>query len=116
MDSQLAEEWEGKGIKDTSTFGHLPQCCLPDCIRYSRDISTLTLNIEKEFESIDPEDALHIQRALLEMLQLARRKKAVAKLAASKPEKYTLPSWNLGVRPGLDLTKLAHVDEDDQAE
>jgi hypothetical protein len=76
-------------------------------------MSTLTLNIEKEFESIEPEDALHIQRALLEMLQLARRKKSSAKLPVSKSEKYTLPGWNLGVRPGLDLTKLAHVDEDD---
>jgi hypothetical protein len=78
-------------------------------------MSTLNLELETELEALDPEDAQHIQRALLEMLKLARRKKPAA-VAPTSLVNYTLPSWNLGVRPGLDLTKLAHVDEDDLPE
>ena len=79
---------------------------------YREPMSALALNLEKEFEAIDPEDALHIQRAVVEMLQMARRKKVAAKQTPDKPVKYTLPSWSLGARPGLDLTKLAHVADD----
>lgn len=78
-------------------------------------MNAIALNLEKEFEALEPEDAQSIQRALLEMLAKARRKQPTG-LAAPKSKPYTLPSWNLGVRPGLDLTKLAHFDEDDLSE
>ena len=78
-------------------------------------MNALGVNLEKEFEALDPEDALSIQRALVEMLALARRKQP-ARQAVPKSVPYTLPSWNLGVRPELDLTKLAHFDEDDVTE
>lgn len=69
-------------------------------------MSSIALNLEKEFEALDPEDAQSIQRALMEMLKLARKKSDRAVMPKREP--YTLPSWNLGVRPGLDVTKLAH--------
>ncbi|WP_395753575.1 hypothetical protein [Prosthecobacter sp.] len=78
-------------------------------------MSAIGVNLEKEFEALEPEDAQSIQRALLEMLKMARRKQSAAPVIR-KTAPYTLPSWNLGVRPGLDLTKLAHVDEDDLSE
>ena len=78
---------------------------------YFAAMSTVTLNFEKEIEALEPEDAQSIQRALLEMLKLARKKSDRSVMPKGAP--YTLPSWNLGVRSGLDLTKLAHADEDD---
>lgn len=77
-------------------------------------MSTFALNLQKEIEALEPEDAQSIQRALLEMLKLARKKSDGPILP--KSELYTLPSWNLRARSGLDLTKLAHVDEDDLSE
>jgi hypothetical protein len=81
---------------------------------YFAGMSTVTLNFEKEIEALEPEDAQSIQRALLEMLKLARKKSDGSVMPKREP--YTLPSWNLGVRPGFDLTKLAHADEDDLSE
>ena len=77
-------------------------------------MSTITLNFEKEIEALEPEDAQSIQRALLEMLKLARKKSDGSVMPKREP--YALPSWNLGVREGLDLTKLAHFDEDGMPE
>jgi hypothetical protein len=76
-------------------------------------MSTFTLNIEKEFEAIEPEDALHIQRALIEMLKLARRKIPSAQTATKLPEKRSLPSFDMGsFMPGIDPHKLGQLPDE----
>ena len=60
-------------------------------------MSTVALNIEKEIEALEPEDA---------------QSKKSNESVMPKLEPYTLPCWDLGVRAGLNLTKLAHFDED----
>ena len=37
-------------------------------------MNALGVNLEKELEALDPEDALSIQRAVLEMIQIVNRK------------------------------------------
>ena len=63
-------------------------------------MNAIAVNLQKEFEALEPEDAQSIQRALLEMLAMARRKQP-AEQAVPKSVAYTLPRWNLGVSPGL---------------
>ena len=76
-------------------------------------MSTLTLNIEKEFEAIEPEDALHIQRALQEMLKLARRKKSDTQTASIPTNKTSLPSFDMGsFMPGIDPHKLGQLPDE----
>jgi hypothetical protein len=76
-------------------------------------MSTLTLNIEKEFEAIEPEDALHIQRALQEMLKLARRKKSDTQTTSIPANKTSLPSFDMGsFMPGIDPHKLGQLPDE----
>ena len=76
-------------------------------------MSTVALSIEKKFQAIEPEDALHIQRALREMLLLARRKKADHVAAVERKADDTLPSFSMGAfMPGIDPHKLGQLPDD----
>lgn len=74
-------------------------------------MNTFFLNFEKEMAALQPEDAESIQRVLIELLAMARRKQTFES-SAPNTESYILPTRDLSVRPGPDLTKLAHFDED----
>jgi hypothetical protein len=77
-------------------------------------MSILTLQIERELPSLEPEAARHFETAVLAMLRMAKRKTPGDGTSIAKQEenRYTLPTRDLQVRPGLDLTKLAYFDED----
>jgi hypothetical protein len=59
-------------------------------------MSTLALELGAELETLDPEDAQHIQRALREMIQLVKRKTKV--VAPAKP--YVTEGEPLGLKVG----------------
>lgn len=56
-----------------------------------------------ELEALDPEDALHIQRAVREMLQLVKRKPKAA--APARP--YVTEARPLGIKTGNGSHKWA---------
>jgi len=65
---------------------------------YFTAMSILTLEIERELPSLEPEE---------------RKRPSDGRCTPEQEEKrYTLPTRDLQVRPGLDLTKLAHFDRD----
>ncbi len=76
-------------------------------------MSSLSLEIDKHLPTLEPEAALHFERAVREMLLLAQRKGTGGSIVGNGARgSYRLPSRKLGARPGLDLTRLAHEDED----
>ena len=70
-------------------------------------MSKLLVDIEKELEAIDPEDARHIERALLEMLKIARRKPAAQAQKTGTP--YRTQPRALGLKPGLSYDNMASL-------
>ena len=68
-------------------------------------MSVPILELEKELELLDPEDAIHIRRAVHEMLQVARRKqlgKPNKELSHGRQNQpYQTDPQPLGLRPGL---------------
>lgn len=76
-------------------------------------MSTIAVSIEKEFEAIEPEDAQLIQRALMEMLQVARRKKAGGSSSVAQTVGGPLASFSLGgFQAGIDPHKLGQVPDE----
>jgi hypothetical protein len=72
-------------------------------------MSTLASEIEKQLPALEPEAALHFERAVREMLLLAQRGKPVpaAKSGAS------LPAFSMGAfKPGIDPHKLGQLPDD----
>ena len=62
-------------------------------------MSALTLELGTELDALDPEDAVHIQRAVREMIQLARRRKDPATaITATKP--FSTQAQPLGLKVG----------------
>ena len=61
-------------------------------------MSMLTLELGAELDALDPEDARHIQCALREMIQLARRRKDSAVTSAPKP--FSTQAQPLGLKIG----------------
>jgi hypothetical protein len=72
--------------------------------RYSATMSTLPLELGAELDTLDPADAQHIQRAVREMIQLVKRKRAAGKAplpkTAAKP--YITEASPLGLKLGQD--------------
>ena len=71
-------------------------------------MSLLTLEIERELESLDPEDAQNIERALREMIEMARRKRAVANPPAEN-KRYEITARPLGLKPGLSYDNIGEL-------
>lgn len=78
-------------------------------------MSNLTLEIERELPSLEPEADRHFETAALAMLRMAKRKRPSdgTSTAGQAEKRYTLPAWDLGLKPGLDLTNLAHFNDYD---
>jgi hypothetical protein len=75
---------------------------------YFTAMSLITKEMERELESLDPEDAQNIERALREMIAMARRKRAVANPPASNP-RYEITARPLGLKPGLSYDNIGEL-------
>ena len=71
-------------------------------------MSLLSLEMERELESLDPEDAKNIERALREMIEMARRKRAVANPPTAN-QRYEITARPLGLKPGLSYDKIGEL-------
>ncbi len=78
-------------------------------------MDAIAMNLEKEFEALEPEDAQSIQRALLEMIQLVNRKRGPA---LSQPMRLTQPYVTQASPLGLKVGNGSHKWSDwiDEAE
>jgi hypothetical protein len=74
-------------------------------------MSAIAESIDQRLHSLSAPQARKFERLLLQLLDLFNtNESSFEKPKATKP--YTLPTRDLQVRPGIDLTKLAHFDED----
>lgn len=71
-------------------------------------MNLLALEMERELETLDPEDARNIERALREMIEMARRKRAVANPPAPNP-RYEITARPLGLKPGLSYDNIGEL-------
>ncbi|MDB6004906.1 MAG: hypothetical protein JWR15_1893 [Prosthecobacter sp.] len=71
-------------------------------------MNAIGLNLEKEFEALEPEDAQSIQRALLEMLAKARRKQPSSQLPQLS-KRYEIHARPLGLKPGLSYDNIGEL-------
>jgi hypothetical protein len=58
--------------------------------------------------SLDPATALHFERAVREILFLIKARQA----HPIPPAPYELPVFSMGIKPGIDMTKLGQLPED----
>ena len=68
-------------------------------------MSTLPLELEQELQAMEPDAAVHFERAVREMLLLVRRQNAMPKPAAT-PHGYEIKARPLGLRPGLSYDNV----------
>ncbi len=71
-------------------------------------MSTLALEIEQELQTLEPESALHFERAVREMLLLAKRKAHQTNESSIRPKPYETEARALGLKVGLGYD---HVNE-----
>ena len=80
---------------------------------YSQAMSSLMLEFERELESLDPEDAEHIVRALREMVQLAKRKGGFKGPEKEESGAASLPVHSMGVfQRGVNPFKLGQLPDE----
>ncbi|MCF7784934.1 MAG: hypothetical protein K9N47_02370 [Prosthecobacter sp.] len=71
-------------------------------------MNAIAVNLEKEFEALEPEDVQSIQRALLEMLAMARRKQPAPNLPPPG-KRYEIQARPLGLKPGLSYDNIGEL-------
>jgi hypothetical protein len=74
-------------------------------------MSALAESIDQRLHSLPAPQARKLERLLLQLLDVFGTSSAPHD-PQPPVQRYQLPARDLQVRPGLDLTKLAHFDED----
>jgi ribosomal protein L5 len=71
-------------------------------------MNSLAVELGAELDALDPEDARHIQRALKEMIALARRKPQT-QLTRKNSVSYEIQARPLGLKEGLSYDNVAEL-------
>jgi hypothetical protein len=78
-------------------------------------MNTLTLELERELQTMAPEAAAHFERAVREMLLMLRTREP--EKSPPPGPRYEIQARDLGLRPGLSYDNsgelLAHVEGED---
>ena len=80
-------------------------------IGYSAFVNAIAETIDQRLRSLPAPQARKLEVFLLQVLDLFGTSETKSD-TLQPAQQYTLPTRDLRVRPGLDLTKLAHFDED----
>ena len=79
-------------------------------------MTPLAQKLDARFQKLDPETLQLLEGAFLSVLTVVEHQTGVSthpKTAPSSSPPYRLPAYSLGVRDGIDPTKLVHASEEE---
>jgi hypothetical protein len=79
--------------------------------RYNSGMNSTAKDLDAFLREADPATARMVEEVVKRLLTGKLEARDTSRVSKS-PMRYKLPTRRLGAREGLDLTKLAHVDED----
>ncbi|MDB6040497.1 MAG: hypothetical protein JWM99_4338 [Verrucomicrobiales bacterium] len=79
-------------------------------------MTQLARKLDERFQKMDPETLCLLEGAILSLVAAAENgKEASREVLGSSPikQQYRLPGYSLGIRAGVDPTKLAHAADEE---
>jgi hypothetical protein len=86
--------------------------CLSSQFGYTEGMNATAEKLDHFLREADPRTARTVEEIVNGLLSLRSKPDSTGQVEHASNVRYQLPERRLGVRQNLDLTKLAHADED----